>query len=104
MNGTPADLAIFPISRIGCTVPVTLLTCVIAMSRVSGRIARRMSSGSTKPVAGSTSIARLRNLPAIFQAAQGTEDGIVIDMRANRMAAVCIDQSFDGDIQRIGAS
>ena len=38
----------------GCTVPVTLEAWVTAMSLVSGRIAWRMSSGSTRPVIGST--------------------------------------------------
>ena len=52
-NGTATSRATIPISRTGCSVPVTLLPCTHAISRVFFRTARRMSAGSTNPVTGS---------------------------------------------------
>ena len=48
-NGTPASRAIAPMARTGCTVPTSLLACMIEIAIVSGRSARRTASGSTIP-------------------------------------------------------
>ena len=45
----PCSLAIFPISCIGFTAPISLLAYMIAIRIVVGRIALRTSSGSTRP-------------------------------------------------------
>ena len=48
-KGTPASRASAPIARTGWIVPTSLLACMIEMAIVSGRSARRTSSGSTMP-------------------------------------------------------
>ncbi len=49
-NATLCSRAMRPISGTGWTVPTSELACMIEISMVSGRIARRTSSGSTRPV------------------------------------------------------
>jgi hypothetical protein len=48
-NRTPRSRAIRPISATGWIVPISALACMTETSRVSGRIALRTSSGSTRP-------------------------------------------------------
>ncbi len=48
-NGMPCSWAIAPISRAGWMVPISELACMIEIRMVSGRMARRTASGSTRP-------------------------------------------------------
>ncbi len=48
-NGMPRSVAMRPISSTGISVPLSLFAVWIEIRTVSGRIARRTSSGSTSP-------------------------------------------------------
>ena len=48
-KSTPASRVILPISAMGWMVPTSLLPCMIDTRTVSGRMALRTSSGSTRP-------------------------------------------------------
>ena len=77
------------ISAIGCMVPSSLLACMMETSTVSGRRARRTSSGLTTPSVTGTrreSLRRLRAPVARGPSTAGVSMAVVIDVGVGRPA------------------